>query len=72
MAKKARSQGTKAPVLVSLQSAAAGLGVPYTSLRDQVLKGNLPHVRLGDSRRYWVKQADVDQLVERSTDKGDE
>jgi excisionase family DNA binding protein len=55
------------PLLLTLQEAAAYTGVPYTSLRKLVLAGHLPHVQLGDAKRTWVKRADVDQLIERST-----
>jgi hypothetical protein len=50
-----------------LQQASREYGPPYTSLRDLVIRGHLPGVRLGDGRRIWVRRADLEQLVERST-----
>ena len=55
------------PKLVTLQQGANESGVPYTSLRDLVLQGHLPHVHLGNSRRIWVKRADLDRLIDSST-----
>ena len=56
------------PTLTTLQRAATRHGVPYTSLRDLVLQGHLPSVKLGNSRRIWVKNADLDRLITPSTD----
>jgi len=53
--------------LVTLAQGAADTGVPYTSLRDLVIDGHLPHVQLGNSRRIWVKRADLDRLIDKST-----
>jgi excisionase family DNA binding protein len=58
-----------APTLTTLQNAAEKHGVPYTSLRDLVLQGHLPSVKLGESRRIWVKNADVDRLIASSTER---
>ncbi len=41
-------------------------GVPYTTSRDLVLGGHLPRVRLGDSRRIWVRREDWEALKARS------
>ena len=49
--------------LVTLQDASAEYGPPYTSLRDLVLQGYLKRVQLGDSRRIWVRRADLEQLI---------
>jgi hypothetical protein len=57
------------PTLTTLQRAPKKHGVPYTSMRDLVLQGHLPAVKLGDSRRIWVKNADVDRLIASSTDR---
>ena len=54
--------------LVTLQDAAAEYGPPYTSLRDLVIQGHLPRVHLGDSRRIWVKRADIERLITNSTE----
>jgi excisionase family DNA binding protein len=56
------------PVLVTLQQAADYSGVPYTSIRKLVLEGHLPRVQLGDSKRTWVKRADLERLIEASTE----
>jgi len=56
------------PLLWTLQQAAAETGVPYTSIRKLVIEGHLPRVQLGDSRRTWVKRADVERLIAASTE----
>jgi hypothetical protein len=56
---------TRRTVLVTLQRASQEYGPPYTSLRDLVIRGQLKGVRLGDSRRIWVRRADLEQLIER-------
>ncbi|HZA35442.1 MAG TPA: helix-turn-helix domain-containing protein [Vicinamibacterales bacterium] len=53
--------------LVTLQQAAEETGVPYTSVRDLVVRGFLPRVQLGDSRRIWVRRSDLDRLIAAST-----
>lgn len=58
------------PKLLTLQQAHAEFGPPYTSLRDLVMRGHLPAVRLGDSRRIWVRREDLERLIERSTERG--
>lgn len=54
-------------ILMTLQEAARYSGVPYTSLRDLVLNGHLPRVQLGDSRRIWIKRADLQRLIDTNT-----
>jgi hypothetical protein len=54
--------------LMSLQQVEAEYGPPYRSLRDLVLRGHLPQVRLGETRRIWVRREDVERLIERSTE----
>lgn len=61
--------GRKPPVLMTLQQAALETGVPYTSVRKLVLDGHLPRVQLGDSKRTWVKRADVERLIANSTER---
>ena len=58
------------PLLVTLRAASTEIGVPYTSLRDLAMRGYLPTVRLGDSKRIWVKRADLERLIEVSTERG--
>jgi excisionase family DNA binding protein len=55
-------------VLLTLQQAAIETGVPYTSVRKLVLEGHLARVQLGDSRRTWVKRADLERLIATSTE----
>lgn len=55
-------------VLMTLQQASQEFGPPYMSLRDLVMQGHLPRVQLGDSRRIWVRRADLEQLINRSTE----
>jgi excisionase family DNA binding protein len=52
------------PRLLSAQSAAKYLGVPYTSLRDWALRGHIPIVRVPDCRRLWFDRKDLDRAVE--------
>jgi hypothetical protein len=54
--------------LMTLRQASREYGPPYTSLRDLVINGYLPGVRLGDGRRIWVRRSDLDSLIERSTE----
>jgi hypothetical protein len=63
MAKNTTGRATPT-TLVTLQRAAAETGAPYTSLRDLVIQGHLRRVQLGDSRRIWVKRADLERLIE--------
>jgi len=37
--------------------------VPYTTLRDWVLRGHLPVVRAPESRRMWFNRDDLDRAV---------
>jgi hypothetical protein len=50
--------------LLNLQTAAAYLGVPDTSLRDWALRGHVPIVRVPDCRRLWFDRRDLDRLVD--------
>ena len=52
--------------LITLQQASNEFGPPYTSLRDLVVNGHLPGIRLGEGRRIWVRRADMETLIERS------
>lgn len=55
---------TPAQLLLTLRQAAEETGVPYSSLRDLVLRGYLSSVRLGNSRRIWLRRADLERLVQ--------
>ena len=56
--------------LMTLQDAHEEYGPPYTSLRDLVIKGLLPHVRLGGSRRLWIRREDIERLIAQSIETG--
>lgn len=62
-----RSASDKAR-LITLQQASAEFGPPYTSLRDLVLRGQLPSVRFGEGRRIWVRRADLERLIDSSVE----
>ena len=49
--------------LRTLQQLSEEYGPPYTSIRDLVISGHLPAVRLGDSRRIWVRREDWERLI---------
>ena len=50
------------PRLVAAKKAAAALGLPYTSLRDVALRGEIPIVRVG--RSWFFEWTDLDRWVE--------
>ena len=52
------------PRLLSAQSAAKYLGVPYTTLRDWALRGHLPVIRAPQSRRMWFDRKDLDRIID--------
>jgi len=45
-------------------------GVPPSSIRDVILRGLVPHVRLGGGRVIWVAWSDWDGYLERSQESG--
>jgi excisionase family DNA binding protein len=55
-------------ILVSLQKAESIFGVPATTLRDMIAHGSLASVRFEGNKRIWLKRADVEALIERSTE----
>jgi hypothetical protein len=59
----ARAGQARTSKLVTLQQASAETGVPYASLRELVIGGHLQRVQLGESRRIWVRRADVERLT---------
>lgn len=61
-------RSSKRSKLMTLQQASDEYGPPYTSLRDLVIRGELPVVRFGDGRRMWVQRTDMETLIERSTE----
>ena len=52
-----------APRLLSLQEAAAYLGISYWTLRDLTFRGEVPHVKIG--RRILVDRLDLDTYLDR-------
>ena len=54
----------------TLQALSEKTGFPYMSIRDVVLAGKVPHVRLGDGRRIWVKDEDFERFLAASTGRG--
>jgi hypothetical protein len=52
------------PRLLSAQDAASYVGWPYTTLRDAVLRGLVPVVRIPGQRRMWFDVRDLDRLIE--------
>jgi hypothetical protein len=51
--------------LLTLQQASDEFGPPYHVLRDLVNRGHMPSIRLGDSKRIWVRRCDVETMIER-------
>ena len=64
--KTRQADGARGSALVTLQDAHQEYGPPYTSLRDLVIQGHLPRVQLGNSRRIWVRRADLERLIAQS------
>ena len=58
------------PRLLSGKAAAAYLGVPYNTLRDWVIRGTLPVIRVPHSRSLWFDLADLDQFIDRHRETG--
>lgn len=56
--------GAAVPRLLSAQAAARYLGVPYTSLRDWALRGDIPLVRVPNCRRLWFDRRDLDRVID--------
>jgi hypothetical protein len=61
-------QGPRKGALGTLQQIALDSGVPYSSVRELVLDGHVPSVKLGDSKRYWIKWSDWDRYIAASTE----
>ena len=55
--------------LLTLQQAHAEFGVPYGSLRDMIIRGDLARVDMG-TKRLWIKRADIEALIEQRTTRG--
>ena len=63
-ARRPRADGPEPPRLLSAQAAAQYTGWPYTTLRDAVLRGHLPVVRIPGSRRMWFERRDLDRAID--------
>ncbi len=59
-------RNTAPPRLETAKAAAARIGIPYSSLRDIVFRGELPVVRVGGGRRqrWYLERTDVDRWIE--------
>lgn len=49
------------PKLIAAKPAARELGLPYTSLREIVFRGEIPVVRVG--RAWYFRRADLDDWL---------
>ncbi len=56
--------------LLDLRDAEAEYGIPYGTLWQLVTRGVLPHVRLPDVRRIFVKRVDLEAFIEANTEGG--
>ena len=61
------------PILMDLRTAAEHAGLSYWTLRDLVLSGNIPRVRLPGHagrllRRIWIRRTDLESFLERQCD----
>lgn len=53
--------------LAPVKAEARRRGIPYTSFRDVIHRGEIPIIRIG--RAQYVEKADVDQWIERSKER---
>ncbi len=61
---------TKSPIISRLapaKGAAREYGIPYTSLRDLVFRGDLPVVRIG--RAWYFDRRDLDRYIDSSKER---
>jgi excisionase family DNA binding protein len=58
----ARTTPEITPRLIAAKRAAAITGIPYTSLRDIVHRGELCVIRVG--RAWYIETADLDRWIE--------
>ena len=54
---------------MNAQDAAEYTGVPYSTLRDMGLRGVIPVVRFPGVRRLFFRVADLDRLIDSSTER---
>jgi excisionase family DNA binding protein len=50
------------PRLIKAKRAALDIGIPYTTLRDVALRGEIALVRVG--RALYIERSDVDRWIE--------
>jgi hypothetical protein len=57
--------------LLPFKTACEEIGLPYTTGRDLVRRGELPIVKFGDGRRahWFVRRADLAELIARRTER---
>jgi len=67
MSDRRRAKSAEPSRLLPAVPSALYLGVPYTSLRDIALRGEIPIVKFG--RRWFFKRTDLDALIERNTER---
>lgn len=60
---KQRKVRERRGALMTLQQGEAESGVPYTTLRDAVLRGHIRRVELGDSKRIWIRRSELERLI---------
>jgi excisionase family DNA binding protein len=62
-----QNNSTPAPRLIPAKTAAKQLGIPYSSLRDSVHRGELAVVRRGRNERHsawYFERRDIDRWLE--------
>jgi hypothetical protein len=59
--RRPRWQPPTRPRLVPVKRSAAENGIPYTSLRDIVHRGEIPVIKIG--RAQYVESSDVDRWI---------
>lgn len=67
------SQVNAAPrSLVAVKAWATEQGIPYSSVRDSINRGELPVVRLGDPKslrpRFYLRRGDAERWLESRTE----
>jgi hypothetical protein len=65
---KPKARKVRRGKLMTLWNVESEYAVPYATSRDLVLNGFLPRVQLGDSKRIWVRRADVERMFEARQD----
>lgn len=58
-----KPKATQLPQLASVKALAKASGIPYTSIRDMVFRGELPVVKVGKSDRHAAWYIDTQDFV---------